>query len=69
MSVELKRRGTDVHRCGAKRLVSTFVEKEFEREICACPGEGRDWASAPHSGGFQSHVLSIPHFPFHIITA
>jgi len=54
---------------GRGRLVSTCVEKDALTETYSCPGEGRDWASTPHSVNFSStsllsHVLSVPRYHF-----
>ena len=45
---------------GRGRLVSTCVEKDALTETYSCPGEGRDWASTPHSGEPQFHGLNRP---------
>jgi len=45
---------------GRGRLVSTCVEKDALTETYSCPGEGRDWASTPHSGKLQFHVFTLP---------
>ena len=59
-----RKRGTEVLRSGAKRPVSTFVDKEQSRPVLFFVREGGRWASAPtyevmpqaYSVGLQSHA-------------
>ena len=53
-------RGTEVLRCGAKRLPSTFVDEEQESGIALLfVREGGQWASAPHSIELQFHAIFL----------
>jgi len=50
-------RGSELLRCGAKRPVSACADKEQDdRTGRPSLGEGREWASAPHSAGVHSHA-------------
>jgi len=50
-------RGSELLRCGAKRPVSACADKEQDDGTGLSPlGEGREWASAPHSAGVYSHA-------------
>jgi len=57
---EPKKRGTEVLRCGAKRPVSAFADKDNLAENDGADvspvREGGHWASSPHSVGLQSHA-------------
>ena len=60
----MKERGTEVLRCGTKRLVSTCVEKEQNKTFFSFRArEGGHLASAPHSAGLQSHAFSLRFVP------
>ena len=55
-----RKRGTEVLRYRAKRLVSTFVEKEQDNDHHLLPvHEDGHLASAPHSVELQFHALSV----------
>jgi DNA helicase-2/ATP-dependent DNA helicase PcrA len=49
-------RGSELLRCGAKRPVSACANKEQDDRTGRPLGEGREWASAPHSAGVHSHA-------------
>ncbi len=57
VSVSQNVRGSELLRCGAKRPVSACADKEQDnRTGRSSLGEGREWASAPHSVGVHSHA-------------